>query len=232
MRLRLPALPELFMEFDAALFGGTDSVVIHELVPDFTTPANSTFTLKTPVPVAAFDPRAPNGRAQIEQPVVATSAYLDSIYAHNMFRVAYRNLGTVAAPVNSYVTNWTVNVSGVAPTTAATYQAAIRWEELRRDGAGALSVFDQGTHAPDPRERHGTQPMAGQHRAGLSRQHRSRIFTFGQRRDGFPGYCVGGTHRRTSCRRYFESRRSDDARQYRLSKHNQQSLGRLQRDDR
>ncbi|HSK73713.1 MAG TPA: proprotein convertase P-domain-containing protein, partial [Pyrinomonadaceae bacterium] len=67
-----------------------------------------------------------------------------------MYRAAYRNLGTVSNPVNSYVMNWTVNVSGAAPTDAGTYQAAPRWTELRRSAAGALSVFDQGTHAPDP----------------------------------------------------------------------------------
>ena len=141
---------ELFFEFDSVFFGGADQIIIHELVPDFTTPANSTFTLKTPVPVAAFDPRDPSGRADIEQPVVAASGYLDAISGRTLFRVAYRNLGTSTAPVNSYVTNITVNVSGVNPTTAATHQAGVRWEELRRDGAGAMSVFDQGTHAPDP----------------------------------------------------------------------------------
>ncbi len=141
---------ELFFEFDSAIYGGADQIIVHELVPDFKTPANSTFTLKTPVPVAAFDPRDPNGRADIEQPVVATTGYLDAISGRTLFRVAYRNLGTSTAPVNSYVTNITVNVSGVNPTTAATHQAGIRWEELRRDGAGAMSVFDEGTHAPDP----------------------------------------------------------------------------------
>ncbi len=141
---------ELFMEYDSAVFGGTDSLQVHEMVPNFTTPASSTFTLKTPLPVAAFDPRNPTGRADIEQPTVTAANYLDALGTNNMFRVAYRNLGTTAAPINSYVTNWTVNVSGVSPTTAATHQAAIRWEELRLSGAGALSVFDQGTHAPDP----------------------------------------------------------------------------------
>ena len=141
---------QYFLEFDSAFFGGADQIIIHELVPDFATPGNSTFTLKTPVPVAAFDPRNPTGRGDVEQPVVPANAYLDSIGGRALFRVAYRNLGTSTAPVNSYVTNLTVNVSGVQPTTAATYQAAVRWEELRRNGAGAVSVFDQGTHAPDP----------------------------------------------------------------------------------
>ena len=144
---------QYFMEYDATVFGGTDSLVIHELVPNFTTPANSTFTLKPRVGVAAFDPRNPSGRADIEQPgstPANTGPNLDALGTNNMFRLAYRNLGTVAAPINSYVTNWTVNVSGVAPTTPDLYQAASRWEELRRDNTGALSVFDQGTHAPDP----------------------------------------------------------------------------------
>ena len=144
---------ELFIEFNSTFYGGTDSLTIHELVPNYTTPASSTFTLKPALPVAAFDPREPSGRADIEQPVVASTAYLDSISGRSMFRVAYRNLGTAAAPVNSYVMNWTVNVSGASAATtitAATYQAGIRWEELRRDNAGTLSVFDQGTHAPDP----------------------------------------------------------------------------------
>ena len=149
---------ELFMEFDAVLFGGTDRIVIHELVPDFTTPANSTFTLSD-LPISAYDPRDPSGRNDVEQPVVPATSYLDSIGGRALFRVAYRNLGTSAAPVNSYVTNLTVNVSGVAPTTAALYQAAIRWEELRRSSAGAMSVFDEGTHAPDP-----VDPLAGRNR--------------------------------------------------------------------
>ena len=142
---------EFFMEFSSTFFGGTDSIVTHELVPNYTTPGSSTFTLKPALAVAAFDPRKPAGRNVIEQPTPAlTTEYMDAVNNRNMFRIGYRNLGTLAVPVNSYVSNWTVNVSGVSPTTAALYQAAVRWEELRRSGAGALSVFDQGTHAPDP----------------------------------------------------------------------------------
>ena len=66
-----------------------------------------------------------------------------------MHRFAYRNLGTQAAPVNSFVANFTVNVSGVNPTTAGTYQAGIRWFEMRRTG-DVFTVFDQGTHNLTP----------------------------------------------------------------------------------
>ena len=85
-------------------------------------------------------------RADIEQ---LGGANLDSIAPRSMHRLAYRNLGTTANPVNSYVGNFTVNVSGVNPTSAATYQAGVRWYELRRAG-DAFSVQDQGTHNLTP----------------------------------------------------------------------------------
>jgi subtilisin-like proprotein convertase family protein len=143
--------PEMFFRYTADEFGGTDSIISYEFIPNYTTPASSTFTTKPDLAVAAFDPRNPSGRLDIEQPSPATSSHnLDALGTNMMFRVGYRNLGTVASPTNSYVMNFTVNVSGSTPSSASLYQAAIRWEELRRDGAGNMSVFDQGTHAPDP----------------------------------------------------------------------------------
>ena len=63
-----------------------------------------------------------------------------------MFRVAYR---TLSGGVQSFVANWTVNVSGVNPTSAATYQAGVRFTELRRDpGTGDVSIQNQVTYAP------------------------------------------------------------------------------------
>jgi subtilisin-like proprotein convertase family protein len=142
--------PAMFFSNSADEFGGADSILSYEFVPDYNVPANSTLTVKPAVATAAFDPRDPTGRNEIEQPAPATAAQgLDSISSRFMQRVGYRNLGTVAAPVNSYVMNWTVNVSGVNPTTAGAHQAGVRWTEMRRSGAGAMSIFDQGTHAPD-----------------------------------------------------------------------------------
>lgn len=145
--------PAMFFEISSNEFGGTDSLLNYEFVPNFTTPASSTLTVKPAIAaITPFDPRTPDGRTHIEQPTPAAldgSNNLDSIGGQLMFRVAYRNLGTVAAPVNSYVMNWTVNVSGAVPTSAGTYQAAPRWTELRRTAIGSMSVFDEGTHAPD-----------------------------------------------------------------------------------
>ncbi len=124
---------ETFAEVRADEFGDPmDAIRIYKWVPDFTTPANSVFTVIGDVPLAPFDARSPQiRRADIEQ---MGGANLDSIAPRSMHRFAYRNLGTNAAPVNSYVGNFTVNVSGVTPSTAATYQAGIRWYEMRRTG--------------------------------------------------------------------------------------------------
>ena len=51
--------------------------------------------------------------------------------------------------IQSSVLNFTVNVSGVNPTTAATYQGGVRWMELRRNaGTGAVTIDQQATYAP------------------------------------------------------------------------------------
>ena len=139
-------MPNLFMEFRADDFGDPlDAVRIYEFHADFATPANSTFTVRPDVALAAFDARNPSGRGDIEQP--AGGVNLDSIADRLLHRLAYR---TLAGGVQSFVLNFSVNVSGVNPTTAATYQSGIRWAELRRTGtlAGTVTVNDQGTYAP------------------------------------------------------------------------------------
>jgi subtilisin-like proprotein convertase family protein len=145
-------VPQTLIRYTADEFGGTftDAVLPYEFRPDFASPAASTLTVLAPVPVAAFDARQPSGRADIEQPAPALATQnLDSLNDRAMFRVSYRNLGTQAAPVNSYTMNWGVNVSGAPAGTlvATTFTSGVRWVELRRDGAGAITVRDQGTHA-------------------------------------------------------------------------------------
>ena len=51
--------------------------------------------------------------------------------------------------VQSYVANFTVNVSGVNPTSKALYQGGIRWMEFRRNpGTGAITINQEATYAP------------------------------------------------------------------------------------
>ncbi|MGH9850677.1 MAG: carboxypeptidase regulatory-like domain-containing protein, partial [Blastocatellia bacterium] len=143
--------PNLFVEFFADEFGApfTDSIRVFEFRPNFANPAASTVTQLPNIPTAAFDARSPASRAVIDQPAPATAAdSLDGISDRLMHRLAYR---TLAGGVQSYVMNWTVNVSGVNPTNSATYQGGVRWTELRRNsGTGAITINQQSTYAPGP----------------------------------------------------------------------------------
>ncbi len=130
-------------EFRTVSFGDPlDAIRYYRWVPNFASPGLSTITVLPDVALVPFDARRPSGRQVIEQ---SGGGALDAISDRLMHRFAYRNLGTQAAPVNSFVGNFTVNVSGLNPTTAGTYQAGIRWFEMRRTG-DSFTVFDQGTH--------------------------------------------------------------------------------------
>jgi hypothetical protein len=142
-------LPNRVLEFRADEFGDPlDALRTYELVPNYAVPASSTFTIRSDTPVAAFDARSPSGRNVVSQ---SGGTALDAISDRVMFRVAYRNLGTTAAPQNSWVGNFTVNVSGVNPTSATTYQTGVRWFELRSTDTSSLpTVRDQGTQNTAP----------------------------------------------------------------------------------
>ena len=143
-----PGTPNLFFEFRSVAFGDPlDALRLYEFHADFAAPGNSTLTVRPDLAVASFDARSPNGRANIEEPPPAgTSDFVDAIADRMMFRVAYR---TLAGGVESFVCNWTVNVSGVNPTGASTYQAGVRFTELRRDSdSGDVTIQNQVTYAP------------------------------------------------------------------------------------
>ncbi|HKP12531.1 MAG TPA: HYR domain-containing protein [Blastocatellia bacterium] len=133
--------PNTFWEFRADEFGDPlDAMRPYEFHVDFATPANSTFQVKPDIALAAFDARQVPSRNAVEQP--SPGVALDAIADRMMNLVQYRVL---SGGVQSYVMNFTVNVSGVNPTTAGTLQTGIRWVELRRSGS-TYSVNQQGTH--------------------------------------------------------------------------------------
>ena len=142
--------PNIFVYFTDDNFGDPhDGLRLFDFHADYVTPANSTFTERpestyaNPLPVAAFDARNPAGRGDIEEP--SPGENLDSVGQRLMYRLQYFN----RSGVESLVMNWTVNVSGVSPTNASTYQAGVRYEELRRNTPGGLfTVYDQATFAP------------------------------------------------------------------------------------
>jgi hypothetical protein len=131
--------PEYLLNFD----GNDESLDLWQFHVNWTTPADSTFTGPTNIPVAAFT--EPCGETIVELnyttgacvPQSGTSQELDSYGDRLMYRLAYRNF----ASYQDLVVNHTVN-------TGSGSQTGIRWYELRNSGSG-FGVYQQGTYAPD-----------------------------------------------------------------------------------
>src|SRR5437588_10231988 len=102
---------------------------------DFTTPANSTFTLEASVPAASFTALCSTTRNCVPQ--LGSSANLDAIADRMMFRNPYRRFSDGH---ESLLDNYTVSANSVA---------GIRWIELRRTQPGNWGVFQQSTYQPD-----------------------------------------------------------------------------------
>jgi HYDIN/CFA65/VesB family protein/ASPM-SPD-2-Hydin domain-containing protein len=121
---------------------GLNSLNLWKFHVDFVTPANSTFTGPTNIPVAAFT-RACNKFTDlicIEQP--STTVMLDSLADRLMYRLSYRRFTGTGAH-ESLVVNHTVDHTvGSLPITG------IRWYEIRNPNA-TPNVFQQGTFQPD-----------------------------------------------------------------------------------
>lgn len=149
-----PGSPNVFVYFTDNDFGDpADGLRLFNFnfVPDnvlastFTEPQTS---YASPLALLPFDARDPNGRDDIEQPPPAgnnSTDRLDSIGSRLMWRLQYINRNGT----ESLVGNFTVNVSGVTPNTAATYQAGFRDFELRRNCPGCnYFVNEQFTLVP------------------------------------------------------------------------------------
>ena len=114
------------------VYFGTNSLNLFKFHVDFTTPANSTFTGPTVIPVAAFNPLCAGGTC-IPQP--GTTNLIDSLADRLMYRLAYRNFGTH----ESLVVNHSV-VAGLS--------GGVRWYEIQNP-SGTPVVAQQSTFAPD-----------------------------------------------------------------------------------
>ncbi|HEV2806378.1 MAG TPA: hypothetical protein VGW57_15750 [Chthoniobacterales bacterium] len=90
---------------------------------------------------------AQENRDCVPQPAPAVGAdYLDNLSSHFMYRLAYRNNGTQAAPQESLVASATVPGSASTPA-----HGAVKWWEFRNAGSSttAPTVFQSGTFDPD-----------------------------------------------------------------------------------
>jgi hypothetical protein len=114
------------------VYFGTNNLNLFKFHVDFNTPANSTFTGPTVIPVAAFSPLCGGGTC-VPQP--GTTQQLDSLADRLMYRLAYRNFGTH----ESLVVNHSVTAGS---------GGGVRWYEIQNP-SGTPTVAQQSTFAPD-----------------------------------------------------------------------------------
>src|SRR5439155_3949468 len=112
---------------------GTNSLLLWKFHVDWATPANSSLTGPSTIPVAAFSPACGGGGACIPQG--GTTQKVDSLADRLMYRLAYRNFGDH----ESLVVNHSVTAGA---------SVGVRWYELRSPNA-TPTVYQQGTYAPD-----------------------------------------------------------------------------------
>ena len=130
--------------FVGSIDNGVANVYQYLFHVDFTTPSNSTFTGAggtTPIPgVASFSLACGGNGACIPQQ--GTTALLDSLGDRLMYRLAYRNFSADHQ-------TWLVSHSVTAGSSVGE-----RWYEFRApETSTSLSVYQQGTFAPDSKYR-------------------------------------------------------------------------------
>jgi uncharacterized repeat protein (TIGR01451 family) len=122
--------PDPFVEFP-----GNNTYKVYRFHADFTTPANTTFTLAGSPAAAAFTLLCGNTRSCVPQ--LGTTDGLDALADRPMFRAAYRNFGVGG---ESLVSNFTVSSNGVA---------GVRWFQLNNVTSGTPTVVQESTYQPD-----------------------------------------------------------------------------------
>lgn len=109
---------------------------------DFTTPANSSFSLLQNIAVSEFDSDLCGLVSFSCFPQPGTSTQLDPLREVVMWRLQYRNFGVYQTLVGNLVTD----VDG-------TDHGGVRWFELRKSGPNPWTLYQEGTLAPDQHHR-------------------------------------------------------------------------------
>lgn len=127
-----------------------DFLEIFEFHVDFATPANSTFS-STPlsIPIAEISSELCGLSSFSCFPQPGTGTRLDPLREVVMFRLAYRNFGGHETLVGNLVTD----ADGEPDTPPDNERGGVRWFELRKSGAEAWSLFQEGTYSPDTTNR-------------------------------------------------------------------------------
>ncbi len=131
--------PNYLYSIDADEFGGlhTDALHVWKYKVDWRTPANTTFTGPTILPVAPYD------LTSSRVPQLGTAWTLDSLYGRLMYSTVYRRNNAGSGGAESVYLSHTAEYMG---------RRAVRWYEVRIKN-GVSSVYQQGTYSPDANHR-------------------------------------------------------------------------------
>ena len=137
------AIPIVGTQDDGAGYGATfDAVNIWDLKIHWQANPVASIVLKTQLPTAPFDsifPCAPTSRDCLPQPGITNPAQFLDILSYRQrptWRLAYRNFNGYESLVTNQAVEATPGIAGA------------RWYEIRRNGSGAYSIYQQGTYAP------------------------------------------------------------------------------------
>ncbi|CAM1367761.1 GEVED domain-containing protein [Tenacibaculum xiamenense] len=135
----------VYMQDDAWAGVTTDHLKLWDLDVDWTTPANSTISAPTEIPVTAFTGVFDGGSfSNLSQP---SGPDIDAMQATIMNQAQFRKFNTHNSAVFNFVVNTDTNNE----------LAGIRWYELRQTGDGQpWSIYQEGTYtAPEGRHAFG-----------------------------------------------------------------------------
>lgn len=129
---------------DGGLWGGGDRIDLFAFHVDWGNPALSSFTALPSLATAANDQNLCGGASLFDNcvPQPGTSTLLETLPHWSMGHLQYRNFGSR----ETLVFDHTVDADN-------TDHAGIQWFELNRPTAGAWSIAQQGTYAPDASHR-------------------------------------------------------------------------------
>ncbi len=132
----------------AAANATQDFIELFELNIDWTTPANSGIVTLPRIPITEFNSWFRNYSTFATVPQPGTTSLLDPIREVLLNQLSYRNFGTHESIVGTFATNQN------AARTGTVVDSGVRWFELRRIGAGAWSLRQEGTFSPGDTNTH------------------------------------------------------------------------------
>ncbi|WP_305885110.1 pre-peptidase C-terminal domain-containing protein [Pleionea sp. CnH1-48] len=122
--------------------GSQDYVELWQFNANFSNTSSSSFTKVADIAVSEFDSHLCGLTSFNCFPQSGSSTTLDPLREVIMFRAQYRNFGSYETIVANFVTDVNGNDRG-----------GIRWIELRRNNGGAWGLHQEGTYAPDTKNR-------------------------------------------------------------------------------